>query len=131
MKRALKWIAVVLAALIVVMVVYSLFGLQKTLGLTINEVDLAEIADGTYTGTYDSYRWTTTVEVTVKDHAITAIAPLKAQDGRENLIAELTQSILAQQRTDVDAVSGATASSKCFLKAVETALDGAAPGTRE
>jgi uncharacterized protein with FMN-binding domain len=125
-KKTLKWISITLLALVAVMAVYATFGLQQTLALQMQDVDLATVADGDYAGSYDSYRWSTTVTVTVKDHQITAIKPDKIQNGSANLVEELTQSILTQQRTAVDAVSGATASSNCFLKAVETALTGTA-----
>jgi uncharacterized protein with FMN-binding domain len=122
MKKVLKWTGIVLAVLIVAMVIYSLFGMQKALTLRIGTVDMGQVADGTYTGSYDSYRWSTTVEVTVKDHAVTGIRAVKAQPGRDSLNATLTEKIIKQQRVNVDAVSGATASSKSFLMAVQTAL---------
>jgi uncharacterized protein with FMN-binding domain len=129
MKKKLKWISITVLVLVAVMAVYATFGLQQTLALQMQDVDLTAVADGNYTGSYESYRWSTTVTVTVKDHQITAIQPDKIQSGRANLAEELTQSILSQQRTAVDAVSGATASSNSFLKAVETALT--APATTD
>lgn len=111
--------------LLVIMVVYSLFGMQKTLRLDIENVDLNQIQDGVYTGTYECYRWSNTVIVKVNNHQITNIEQIEVQDGRSNLFKALTQNIIDQQTTDVDAVSGATASSNGFLKAVETALKNA------
>jgi uncharacterized protein with FMN-binding domain len=125
MKKIIKItgiIFLVLITLIGAMVVFATFGLKRTLNLDIKSVDLSQISDGTYTGSYDSYRWSTTVEVTVKNHKITNINPVKSQQGREDLVKELTDKIIVQQSPNVDVVSGATASSKCFLKAVENAL---------
>ncbi len=125
MKKALKWIGIGLLALTLLMVGYAVLGLKAATEMSIQDVDLSRIADGTYTGGYESFRWSTDVTVTVADHRITAITPVKVQSGRESIITELTAAIIAEQRTDVDAVSGATASSNCFLKAVETALENA------
>ena len=97
-------------------------GLKKTTALEISTVDLTQIPDGSYTGSYTNFRWNTTVKVTVTDHQITAIEPVKIQSGRKDLARELTEDILKQQTADVDVVSGATASSHAYLKAVENAL---------
>lgn len=122
MKKVLKWTGFIFLVLIVVMVVYSFFGMQKTLRLDIENVDLSQIQDGVYTGSYECYRWSNNVSVTVKNHQITYIEPVKIQVGRDSLFATLAQSIINRQTPDADAVSGATASSNGFLKAVETAL---------
>ncbi len=122
MKKFLKWAGIVLAALIVLALIYSLLGMQRALSLRIGTVDLGQVADGTYTGSYDSYRWSTTVEVTVKNHAVTDIRAVKAQAGTERIAETLVSEIEQQQRVNVDAVSGATATSKSFLMAVQTAL---------
>jgi uncharacterized protein with FMN-binding domain len=124
-KKALKWVGIGLLALTLLMVGYAVLGLKAATEMNIQGVDLSRIADGTYAGGYESFRWSTDVTVMVADHRITGITPVKTQDGRESIIAELTDAIIAEQRTDVDAVSGATASSNCFLKAVETALENA------
>lgn len=125
MKKVLKWTGIVILGLLIIMVVYSLFGMSQTLGLTINNVDLSHVPDGVYNGSYDCYRWSCTVAVTVKDHRITSIEPMKIPQGRDALIQTLTKRILDRQTPEVDVVSGATASSKGFLKSVETALTNA------
>jgi uncharacterized protein with FMN-binding domain len=120
--KILKWTGIILAAMILISGIYGFFGLKQARELDISRVDLSLVPDGTYTGTYKSYRWTNTVAVTVRDGQITAIEPTVPLAGREDLAAELTQDIIERQRTDVDAVTGATASSNAFLKAVENAL---------
>lgn len=65
----LKRVGIVFLVLIVftgVMVLYGTFGLKRALNLTIILSNLSQISDGTYTGSYNSYRWSTTVEVTCK-----------------------------------------------------------------
>lgn len=125
MKKALKWTGIGLLVVIAVAFIYGLFGLKQVLALHIEAVDLTRIPDGTYSGSYESYRWTNTVAVTVRDHKITSIEPVTQPAGREGLAASLVQNIIDSQNNDVDAVSGATASSNAFLKAVETALKNA------
>lgn len=125
MKNFLKRIGIFFLVLIVltgVMALYGTFGLKQALNLTTHPVDLSQISDGTYNGSYNSYRWSTTVEVTINNHKITEIKKIKIQQGRDSLVNNLIDEIIAKQSTNVDAVSGATASSNCFLKAVENAL---------
>jgi uncharacterized protein with FMN-binding domain len=122
MRKVLKWIGIILLGLIVVSAVYGLFGLKETRALQISAVDLSSIPDGTYKGSYESYRWTNSLTVTVENYRITAITPIITQSGREKLVAELSHKIIDAQSSKVDAVSGATASSNAFFKSVEDAL---------
>ena len=125
MKKVLKWAGLALLALVAAGAIYGTFGLKKVLSLNIQNVALAGIPDGMYTGSYHSFRWTNSVSVTVHDHRIIIIEPVAPLSGREDLVASLIENILTSQHNDVDAVSGATASSNAFLKAVEKALLGA------
>lgn len=125
MKKSMKWIVTVILILIVltgVTLAAALPGLKQTAAMDIEAVDLTQIPDGSYTGSYNSYRWSTTVEVTLKDHRITDILSVKIQSGRDDLVKQLKETVMLQQTSDVDAVSGATASSNAYLKAVENAL---------
>lgn len=120
--RILKWAGISLLAMIALGALFGTLGLKDTLALSIDSVDLANIPDGAYTGTYDCYRWTSEVNVTVKGRAITGIEVVKGQNGRDEIRQELIDRVLQKQTPAVDAVSGATADSKAFLKAVENAL---------
>ena len=122
MKKVLKWVGIGFLAFIAVIMVYAFLGKEQTLALQINAVDLTNIADGEYTGAYDCYRWSNTVVVTVADHQITDIEVVKGPNGREGTANDLAGRVTEAQSPAVDAVSGATADSKAFLKAVETAL---------
>ena len=66
------------------------------------------------------------MEVTLKDHTITAVNATEPAKGREQLVSDLSAEVVAEQSPDVDVIAGATASSRTFLKAVETALKVAA-----
>lgn len=124
MKKFLKWTGIVLI-LITIMMVFAVLGKSDVLELSFERIDLLQISDGTYTGKYDNFRWSTQVDVEILDHKIVEIKPTKIQSGRDSLVKDLTNQIVMQQRSDVDAISGATASSNAFLKAVEIALKSA------
>lgn len=85
-------------------------------------VDLSTIPDGTYWGEYDVKFIRAEVEVTVQDGAITEIKLLEHKNGRGKPAETVLEEIVAQQRIEVDAVSGATNSSIVLEKAVENAL---------
>ena len=87
--------------------------------------------DGTYTATAYGYDGDITVSVIIVEDVITAITAQSAEEDpwyfeqAEKLVIE---AILAGQATEVDAVSGATYSSKGIMQAVENALEQAKNG---
>lgn len=99
-------------------------GLDQAVGVTVNPVDLSGIADGSYTGSYRFKRWSNTVRVEVQDHQIVNIEVVEDVGAAEVTACrdEMIRRVLEAQDTQVDAVSGATATSKAYLKAVEDAL---------
>lgn len=88
-------------------------------------VSAASYADGTYTGTAVGYGGDITVSVTIKDGQITEIEPIEFDDETleywDPALAVIDR-ILDAQTPDVDAVSGATTSSKGIKNAVADAL---------
>ncbi len=123
MKKAFKVIRtiviifVVLAGIMFFVVTKDLSTMAKTV---INPVKITGLKDGTYEGYYQFSRWEATVQVTVKDGVITQVKSLK--EVLPNVSDELNEKIVKEQKNDVDAVSGATVTSKAYLKAVENAL---------
>jgi uncharacterized protein with FMN-binding domain len=128
-RRGWKVLLIVLAAIAVIFggfFTFMLAGKEATINLSLENVVLNSIPDGVYEGSYDGTRWSNTVDVTVKNHKITEIEVVKPQVFIQPETADaLKQSVLANQRVDVDGVSGATADSKAYLKAVEQALKNA------
>ncbi len=120
MKRVLKWIGIIILAFIVLIVAMAFPGMQKTRTLTIQDVDMSQLQDGTYTGTYQGFRFTNIVEVAVEDHQIVSIDIIKTQ--REELSETLKNEVIKAQSPVIDMVSGATLDQNAFLKAVENAL---------
>ncbi len=89
---------------------------------TFSDIDIGNIPDGTYIGEYDVNFIYARVEVTVRNGAITNIDILEHKNERGKAAEIVTDRIIAEQKTDVDAVSGATNSSTVIKKAVENAL---------
>ena len=89
----------------------------------IDNVDLSDVKDGTYVGSYDARIISATVSVTVKDGKMTEIKLLEHKYDRGGSAEAIVDDILKEQSLDVDVVSGATNSSKTIKKAVENALE--------
>jgi uncharacterized protein with FMN-binding domain len=78
-------------------------------------------AEGTRQATYEDGEVKATVEVTVKDGRIVTMRLVSGRNVDESLARTLFSRVKATESTDVDAVSGATASSNVLLKAVAAA----------
>ena len=79
--------------------------------------------NGTFEGSGTGYGGTITVQVTLEDDTITAVSVAPGEDSAylsqgENVI----NSVISEQSTDVDTISGATFSSTGILEAVNDAL---------
>ena len=85
-------------------------------------MDISKVPDGIYIGEYDVNFIYAKVEVTVQNGSIADIVLLEHKNGRGKAAEIITDKIVEQQKTDVDAVSGATNSSIVIKKAVENAL---------
>ena len=89
---------------------------------TFEEINISDISDGVYVGEYDVDFIYAKVEVTVQNGEITNINILEHRHERGKTAEVITDSIVDEQKIDVDAISGATNSSTVIKKAVENAL---------
>ena len=89
---------------------------------TFEEINISDISDGVYIGEYDVNFIYAKVEVTVQNGEITNINILEHRHERGKAAEVITDSIVDEQKIDVDAISGATNSSTVIKKAVENAL---------
>jgi len=87
--------------------------------------DASGIPDGTYVGEYDANFVYAKVEVTVENEAIAGIALLTHRHGRGAEAEVIIEAMVAEQRIDVDAITGATHSCTVIKKAVDNALSSA------
>ena len=91
-------------------------------------VDPAKFANGTYEGSYRGGPNKAIVEVTIKDNAIVNIKIIQHQAWKGKKAEEtIVERIIARQSTRVDAVSGATNSSRVIMNAVQLAIEKAVP----
>lgn len=95
---------------------------QQVAILQINEIDLSTIPNGTYEGYCDVGFLNARVEVTVKNRAISEINLIQHKNDKGESAETIIDNIVKEQSVNVDAVSGATNSSKVIMKAVENAL---------
>ena len=89
---------------------------------TFEDIHISDIPDGVYVGEYDVDFIYAKVEVTVQNGEITNINILEHRNERGKTAEVITDSIVDEQKIDVDAISGATNSSTVIKKAVENAL---------
>ncbi|MHC1696286.1 MAG: FMN-binding protein [Eubacteriales bacterium] len=115
---------VIISAIITIKIIYSDIeqNLNYLKSIKIEDVDLTKIPDGKYTGSYETFPVAATVEVTVKDHVITAIDIIKHDNGQGKAAEYIIYDVIKTGSLQVDAISGATYSSKVILKAIENAL---------
>ena len=91
-------------------------------------VDHARLKDGTYEGSYRGGPNKASVQVTIRDNNIVNIEILQHQAWRgKKAETAIVERIIAHQSTKVDAVSGATNSSRVIMNAVQNAIEKAYP----
>lgn len=118
--------SLVIAVMLIIHVVFyfaDFNSYQKAIrDILIDEVDLNTIENGEYIGECDAGYIYAKVKVTVYNHAITNVELLEHDHERGDKAESIVQTIVDEQRVDVDAVSGATNSSKVIEKACANAL---------
>jgi uncharacterized protein with FMN-binding domain len=91
--------------------------------LTIPSINASQLPDSTYHGSYWYFFYSYKIAATVKEHRIAEIKIIKNRNDKWARMAEgVIPRVIEAQRTDVDAVSGATTTSKALLMAVYNAL---------
>lgn len=100
---------------------------KEARNLSLDAVDFNTLKDGTYIGEYEGgmYKWRANkVQVTVSLGKVSDIKLFNSTDpGKENTQQDiLYDRVIKDQSLQVDTISGATLTSKAYLKAVENAL---------
>ncbi|GAB1477317.1 hypothetical protein MASR2M70_21550 [Bacillota bacterium] len=128
-KHRKIWIAV-LAVVIILIIGAGIFyrmseaNLQRLALTEIPNVDLGQFEDGVYTGSYSAFPISVKVQVSLKNHKITEIIIREHLNGKGEAAEIIINDVIEAQSLEVDAITGATYSSKAILKAIEDALIG-------
>ncbi|MHC1720920.1 MAG: FMN-binding protein [Clostridiaceae bacterium] len=126
MKKILKFLAVLVILAVVIIagaMVFLTQGLKEGANVEISGLNLADVADGTYTGKYEGGRWSNELKVLVEDNKIKDIEIAKdVMVPQEGLSGKVFAEVVERQDTDIDVVSGATVTTKAYLKSIENAL---------
>ncbi len=91
--------------------------------MPIGSIDLSKIADGVREGSFSLSDISCKVKVTVKNNKIESVEIVEnATNDLAKKAEKVAGSVLAAQSLQVECVTGATATSKAILKAIENAL---------
>lgn len=90
--------------------------------LEIDPLGFAAVSDGVYKGSYDYMRWNYTVQVQVQGGKAVKIEILSPAG--DAFAEKVAGAVMEAQTLNIDTVSGATASTRAVLKALENALAG-------
>lgn len=91
--------------------------------MEIKNVDINHFPDGEYIGSFSYGNFEYIVKTIVNDNKISDIQILQNRDTKHAKLAEgVVAEIVEQQTPNVDAISGATTTSKALMKAVENSL---------
>jgi uncharacterized protein with FMN-binding domain len=131
MPTARPALAAILCATLLALLAIALLSscmTNKNKGIVIGSPDLSLVADGSWKGSYSQGPIKVEVEVVMAAHRIESVRILKHRTMKGKPAEAIVDSVVAAQSLQVDVVSGATASSKCILKAIEVALESAPQG---
>jgi uncharacterized protein with FMN-binding domain len=128
MKKATKILVIILVFLIVVG--FSIFyfvqkieaSLSELSSIEIEDIDLTQIEDGVYEGSYSVFPVSVEVKVTVENNVITDIEIIKHVSGQGQPAEVIILDVIAEQSLNVDVITDATYSSKVILLAIKDAL---------
>lgn len=113
-----------LSGLLLVTFLLSGCGTQKEIAeIQLIMPDLRYTNSGNYFGTASTRMVEAEVAVTIRDKRIEKVDLIDHETGFGKKAEALTDSVVHYQSIELDAVSGATASSKVILKAIENAVN--------
>jgi len=92
----------------------------------IRNIDFMKLVDGSYHGVYEGgmYKWRENeVQVMITSDKVSEIALLNSKENRPpEFTEELFNRVIEKQSLQVDVISGASLTSKAFLRSIENAL---------
>lgn len=117
-----KSVISIVAVIVLGLATLVFINLPKPVTASDASFNLAQIADGNYLGSCDNGLVKVRAEVIVENHTIVDVHLLEHDNGLGSAAEAITASVVQRQSVEVDAISGATMSSKTILKAIENAL---------
>lgn len=120
-KIILVLLVIIVGFAIYFAVVFS--GMEEKLdAIVINQINLENIEDGTYTGEAKAGLIKVVAEVKVSNHMITDIRLIEHDNWQGGPAEAILEDVIDNQSLEVDLISGASSSSKVILKAIENSL---------
>ena len=86
------------------------------------QFDQLNLADGQLEGAFKQSAVSAKVKLTIENNHVKGIDLLEHTNGLGSKAETIIKTVIEQQGTDVDSISGATLSSKVILKAIENAI---------
>lgn len=124
-KKRLIILGLFILLIAILITIACISSTNKANKVQINNIDLSSLADGEYQGSYTISPVTVKVSVAIHNHQITEIKILKHDYLLGKKAEILTEEVISKQTLqNIEAISGATVSSKALLKAIEVALGG-------
>jgi uncharacterized protein with FMN-binding domain len=127
----IKKIAIVAGVILLIVVVGAGIMMSKLAGMAhsieaenakVSKVDLSKISDGNYSGSYGDFVVFASVEVAVRNHRIEKITIKDQKCGKGYEALATIDRIIKAQSPKVDAIAGASSSSRSIMVAVFRAL---------
>lgn len=124
MKKKYALIFLILISIIVgVVIIGCQYYVKEADSIVIEDVEFANLEDGTYLGSYDFGIVKATVQIEILQHEIHNIQLIEHENGLGSKAEDILKDIKEQNRIDVDTISGATISSKVIQQATVDALN--------
>ena len=122
----MKKVFIISISVIAVLLASGMFALYPSnmRDIELQGIDLTDIPDGRFTGTFERGRFTNTLTVYVQDNRIVKIDIVDDifMPSVTNASGEVFRRVIDMQDTKIDAVTGATITTNAYLKSIENAL---------
>ena len=123
MKRVVKWFFILVGAVVLMSVIWATKDLSDIKAVELGELELEDLDNGNYHGNYKNGRFSNELIVEIRDQKIADLQVIKpVPNSNEQFISDLKNIIILEQTLEVDAISGATYTTKAYLKSIENAL---------
>jgi uncharacterized protein with FMN-binding domain len=100
-------------------------GLNEIKEMEISDIDISKLSDGIYIGEFKKGRWSYSVKIHIQGRSVRQIELTDAKMAAfKKINHEIMTRVILKNSINVDTYTGATVTSKAFLKAMENALKG-------